>query len=114
MIVVLVVCLSLALGLLAMSVIYLIRFATIIFLVEDMLTEAIDSHDNLVETLTKLIAMPMFFDNLEIRSVALKALEDVKMCKLSTQKLIDRLTKTSKQKYLIIEEVETSSSETNQ
>ena len=88
---------------------YAYRWAKIIMLLEDDLTDAIAIHERSVETLDKVIHTPIFFDSPEIRPIIDNALADVKGCKLATQKLVTTFTSRSKQTYVrVVEEKEES------
>lgn len=79
---------------------YAIRWAKIIFILEDDLSEAIEVHERTVVTLEAILKTPMFFDSPEIKAAVNESLENVKMCQTATQKLIQNFTQRSKQRYI--------------
>ena len=79
---------------------YAIRWAKIIFILEDDLSEAIEVHERTVATLEAILKTPMFFDSPEIKAAVNESLENVKMCQTATQKLIQNFTQRSKQRYI--------------
>ena len=55
------------------------------------------------ESLTAIIQKtPMFFDSPELQAAVREALDNVKICQIATQKLINSFTQRSKQKYIRI------------
>ena len=85
---------------------FAIRWAKIIFILEDDLEEAILIHQRTIEVLQHLLTMPMFFDSPEVKAVVVDAMESVKICQIATHKLINNFTQRSKQKYVRIMEDE--------
>jgi hypothetical protein len=81
-------------------VFYALRWARIIFVLEDDLEEAIEIHQRTVNVLENILKMQMFFDSPEVKAVVTETLESVKMCQLATQRLIQNFTQRSKQKYI--------------
>ena len=92
-------CLVLA-GLLGVVVFYAVRWAKIIFVLEDDLAEAIEIHERTVSVLETIIKTPLFFDSPEIKISVNEALENVKVCQTATQKLVKNFTQRSKQRYI--------------
>lgn len=92
-------CISLSIAL-ATVLFYAIRWARIIFILEDDLEEAILVHQRTIEVFDSLLNMQMFFDSPDVKSAAVNALENVKMCQIATQRLIYNFTQRSKQKYI--------------
>jgi hypothetical protein len=100
--IILIIILSILLGI---SIFYLIRFVGYIISIEDDLAEALEIHERTLETFDKLLNMQMFFDSPQIQKVAVDVLNDVKVCKLATTKIITNFTRLSKNKYVqIVEE----------
>ena len=87
---------------------FAVRWAKIIFILEDDLTEAIQIHERTVQVFEELLKMQLFFDSPEVKVVVNEALDSVKTCQLATQKLIQNFTQRSKQKYIRIEDEEAS------
>jgi len=92
-------CLFLA-GLLGVVTFYAVRWAKIIFVLEDDLGEAIEVHERTVAVLEGIIKAPMFFDSPEIKAAVGEAIENVKVCQTATHKLIQNFTQRSKQRYI--------------
>ena len=90
----------LLLGLLAVVAYYAIRWAQIIFILEDDLAEAIEIHERTIATLEALRSTPVFSDSPEIMAAVKEAMENVKICQTATQKLINNFTQRSKQRYV--------------
>lgn len=76
------------------------RWAKIIFILEDDFTEALKVHERSLETFDNVLSMQMFFDSPKVRETVIEALEDIKMCRIATQKLVQKFTERSKQKYI--------------
>lgn len=79
---------------------YAVRWAKIIFILEDDLAEAIEIHERTVKALEAIAKTPMFFDNPQIKAAVDEAMENVKMCQTATHKLIQNFTQRSKQRYI--------------
>ena len=94
-----VLCLVLA-GLLGAVIFYAVRWAKIIFVLEDDLAEAIEIHERTVSVLETIIKTPLFFDSPEIKIAVNEAIENVKICQTATQKLVQNFTQRSKQRYI--------------
>jgi len=77
-----------------------IRWAKIIFIVEDDLADAIEIHERTLKTLEDIVKTPMFFDNPQTKAAVDEAMENVKMCQTATHKLIQNFTQRSKQRYI--------------
>jgi hypothetical protein len=92
-------CLILLIALIVV-VFYALRWARIIFVLEDDLEETIEIHQRTVNVLENILKMQMFFDSPEVKAVVTETLESVKMCQLATQRLIQNFTQRSKQKYI--------------
>lgn len=92
-------CLALLVALIFV-IFYAIRWARIIFVLEDDLTEAIDVHERTVVVFENLLKAQVFFDSPEIKAKYDEALQDVRMCQIATQKLIQNFTQRSKQRYV--------------
>ena len=89
--------LAIALG---FVVYHAVRWAKIIFILEDDLADAIEIHERTLETLEAIIKTPMFFDNPQTKAAVDEAMENVKMCQTATHKLIQNFTQRSKQRYI--------------
>lgn len=83
---------------------FALRWAKIIFVLEDDLEETIRVHERTVTVLENIHKTPMYFDSLEVRNAVAEAMEDVKLCQTATQKLIQNFTQRSKQRYVRLEQ----------
>lgn len=79
---------------------YTLRFADIIFMLEDDLDEAIVVHERTVAVLQDLVRTPYFSDSPELVAAIRESLKNVQMCQTATQKLINNFTQRSKQRYV--------------
>lgn len=79
---------------------YLYRWTNIILMLEEDLSEAAEVHERSVGMFDKIINMPLFFDSPEVRPILEEALNDVKVCRMATQKLVNTFTARSKRKYV--------------
>jgi hypothetical protein len=89
----------------------LYKFAKIIMVFEDDLQDAIDATEQTGAALEGLLKKPMFFDSPEVKKEVEESLEAVRYMQLQIQGLANRLTERSKQKYMRIEEDNTSDKE---
>lgn len=94
-------CLGLT-SILAFVLYHAIRWAKVIFLLEDDLSEAVEVHERTVAVFEGLLKMEVFFDSPAVKAQFDAALEDVKVCQTATQKLIQSFTQRSKQRYVRI------------
>lgn len=92
----------LLLGLLITASFYLWKFAKIIMIFEDDLSEAINSLNEVEDSINKVLSMQMFFDSPEVKQAVQKVLEQIKLCRLSMQKVVQRFTARSKQQYVTV------------
>jgi hypothetical protein len=84
----------------SITIYYALRWAQIIFILEDDLAEAIEVHERTVQTLESLRKTPLFSDSPEAMAAVNEAMENVKVCQTATQKLINNFTQRSKQRYV--------------
>lgn len=91
------------LPLLGTAIFYLIRFARIILLVEDEISDAIAVHERTVQTLDALLASPMYSDSPAINQSIRNALDDVTICRAATHRIVDSFTRFSDKQYERIE-----------
>lgn len=85
------------------SLYFLLKVARIIFLVEDTLGEALDDLTKVENTLTRYLTMRVFYDSPVLRPILEEAKGDVMLAKASMTKVAERLTRLSKQKYIVEE-----------
>lgn len=89
------------LGLLGVTCFYLYRFVTYIIIIENDLSEAVDVFNRSKEMMEKMLAPnTLFADSPEARRMLNECLDDIKMCKLATQTVVDKFTRLSKKKYI--------------
>lgn len=89
--------------LLGISGYFLLKFSKIIMVFEDDASEAIDTLNNVEDTIKNVLNMQIFFDSPDVRKEVEKILEDVKICRLSIGEIISRFTARSKQQYYFVE-----------
>ena len=97
---------TLLLGLLGVTLFFALRWAQIIFILEDDLTEAIEVHERTIAMLESLRNTPLFSDSPEVMAAVKEAMENVKVCQTATQKLVQNFTQRSKQRYVRVVEDE--------
>jgi hypothetical protein len=83
----------------------LIKFAKIIMIFEDDLSDAIQALISSHNTMENLLKMPLFFDSKEVKEATQEALRDVKLAKMAITGLIRKFTERSKQKYVTVKVV---------
>lgn len=81
---------------------YLIRFATIIFSIEDKLENALETLQGTQTTLDNLVGMKLFFDSKEVKIAVEEALSSVKQARSAIVSLINDFTRLSKEKYITV------------
>lgn len=86
----------------AVEAYYLIRFARIIFLIEDNLENALETLNAIDESLKGLLEMKLFFDSKEVKYVVDQALSSVRLSKVAIVSLINDFTRLSKEKYITV------------
>jgi len=94
-------CVALAVGL-GFALFYLWRFATIIMLLEDDFSDAIEGLSTVEEALEKILKMQLFFDSKEVKLVVQEAMSEVKASRLAVNRLVQKLVERSKQKYTVV------------
>lgn len=87
--------------LLGISVFYLYRFATYVIAIEDSLNEAIRIHKEVTELFVAVTESPVYFDSLEIRKLYDELMNKLKICAISTQRVVDVFTNLSKKRYIL-------------
>ena len=80
--------------LLSLSLFYCLRFGIIILRVQDTLQKAVDTIDEKHESITEILARPLFFDSPEVRQV----LKDIGDVRNSLNDMAKDLTKDFKEK----------------
>lgn len=80
---------------------YLYRFATYVIAIEDSLNEAIRIHKEVTELFVAVTETPVYFDSLEIRRLYDELMNKLKICAISTQRVVDVFTNLSKKRYIL-------------
>jgi hypothetical protein len=81
---------------------YLIKFARIIFSIEDRLENALETLSTVHGSIVSLLEMKMFFESKEVKMAADHALAGVRLSKVAMIELINDFTRLSKEKYITI------------
>jgi len=90
----------------AAAVFYLYKFATIIMVFEDDITEVLSSLDEVDAAIKNVNQLKMFFDDLELKGIVAEVMEAVKMSRFSVNKMSKRFTDRSKRKYILLEDIQ--------
>jgi hypothetical protein len=77
------------------------HWAKIVMIVEDDLSDAIQTLNDTEETMNKLLSMQLFFDSPEVKMMVEASLSEVKMAKFEVNKVTQKFVQKSKQKYVI-------------
>lgn len=109
------ICLLLAIAL-SLALFYLYRFATYIIVIEEDLSDALEIFERSSETIEDILTNnKLIADSPEGRAMLNDILDDIKICRASTVKVIDKFTRLSKQKYIqLIDNDNTKSEEENE
>lgn len=86
---------------------YMLKFAKIIMLLEDDLSDAADTHRSTADVLLRFSELQVYTDSPEIAKKLNQCREELQMSSMATEKLANTLTARSKQKYIRFEEEET-------
>jgi hypothetical protein len=96
------------------STFFMFKFVRIILSLEDVYSDVLGDYDETIdalvvvdESLDKIINMPIFFDNPEIRGVIDKAKTDTTVSRLIIRKLTEKFIKKTKEKNLLVKAAET-------
>lgn len=89
---------------LGFSIRYLIKFSRIIMVFEDDISDTINALNDVEDTISNVLKMQIFYDSPDVRKEVDKILEEVKVCRLSVNGLIERFTARSKQQYYFLEQ----------
>jgi hypothetical protein len=87
---------------LATAVYFLWKFAQIILVFEDDLSTAINNLNDVEDKMMAIIKMQMFFDSPEVKQKMDAVLDQVKICRVEIQAIIQRFTERSKQQYTTV------------
>jgi len=96
------ICLILSLIGLGVACYYLIKFARIIFSIEDHLQDVLKTLSEVDVSLNGLLTMKLFFDSKEVKYTVDEALSSVKLSKIAMVQLINDFTRFSKEKYITV------------
>lgn len=83
---------------------YLYKFAKIILILEDDLSKAIESLEDVEASMQNIISMKLFFDDPQVQALVSHVMDSVRMAKFSVNKMIKTFTERSKQKFVMIVE----------
>lgn len=78
---------------------YLWKFVKIIMIFEDDLGEAIEGMNDVEDVIGNVLEMQMFFDSPEVKHSVQGILEQIRLCRLTIQKVISHFTERSKRQY---------------
>jgi hypothetical protein len=92
--------------LLLAALFFLWKFSKIIMVFEDDLSEATNSLNEVEDALKAVLEMQMFFDSPEIKQAVQGVLENVKLCRLTIAKVVQRFTARSKRQYVTVWDLE--------
>lgn len=79
---------------------YLLKFARIIFSIEELLSNSLEVFEETKNSILGLINLNLIIDIEEIKIPITKAMKNVKMSELALSKLIQNFTNLSKNKYV--------------
>lgn len=92
---------------------FMIKFLRMIMSFEDILSEVTDDFDETIDTLMvveesleKVIQMPIFFENVEIRKIVDAAKNETKLSRVFVRKCVEKLIKKSKDRNVLIKTIE--------
>lgn len=71
---------------------------------EDDISDTINALNDVEDTISNVLKMQIFYDSPDVRKEVDKILEEVKVCRLSVNGLIERFTARSKQQYYFLEQ----------
>lgn len=87
---------------LGIAAFYLVRFARIIFSIEDLFENALETLNEVSGSLENLLKMRLFFDSKEVKLAVEQALNGTKLSKMAVVQLINDFTRLSKEKYITV------------
>ena len=93
---------------------YLYKFIKIIFLFEDDISDTIKALDDVETSIKNVDSLKMFFDDIQIKRLVSEVMDTVKMARFNVNKMSKKLTERSKQKYIIVQEIEESENTFNE
>lgn len=96
-------CVLLIIGL-YLSVKYMLKFAKIIMMLEDDLSDAAETHKQASEIMNRFSELQVYTDSPEIARKLQQCREELQLSAMATEKLANTLTARSKQKYIRFEE----------
>lgn len=77
------------------------QFARVIMVVEDELSEALETLEDVDESLEGFLSFKLFFDNDELQRIVADAKKDVDLARVSVSRLIGRFVEFSKEKFIV-------------
>lgn len=91
--------LTVALG---FAVYFLWKFAKIIMVFEDDISETLDALGTVENAIVGILQMQLFFDSPEVKKAVQSVLEEVKLCRAVINQTIGKFTARSKQTYVLV------------
>lgn len=92
---------------------YMIKFLRMVMFFEDILSDVTEDFDETIDTLMvvessleKVIQMPIFFENAEIRSIVDSAKNETKLSRVFVRKCVEKLIKKSKDRNILVKSIE--------
>lgn len=98
----------LLLAVLGFAVHFLWKFAKIIMVFEDDISETLDALGAVENAILVILQMQLFFDSPEVKKAVQNVLEEVKLCRSVINQTIGRFTARSKQTYVLIRDEDNS------
>jgi len=89
------------------ATIFLWKFAKIILIIENDLSNAIEVLQDAEKTMNDCLELPMFFDSPQVQMATKEALDQIRVAKVAVAGLVTKFVAQSKQKYIeVVEDVE--------
>lgn len=95
--------LTIALG---FAVFYLWKFAKIIMVFEDDISDTLDALGSVENAIIGILQMQLFFESPEVKKAVQNVLDEVKICRSVVNQMIQKFTARSKQKYVLVRETD--------
>lgn len=83
---------------------YLYKFANIILVFEEDLSETIEALNECEESLEHVVSLRLFFENEQVRPILETAKNEVSICRVKVRQMAQRFIERSKQQYVVYEE----------
>lgn len=92
---------ALFLALLGAATFFLWKFVKIIWVFEDDIAETLEALGDVESAISDVLDMALFYDSPEIRKTVQGVLDEVTLCRAVVNKVIQKFTERSKQKYVL-------------